>query len=270
ERRGPRGGGGRGTAQPGEGRGADEEGGGDVREVAAGVVEALGDGVLGVVRGRGGRVGGGRTDGEGEGSGDGMAVGGYHPPGHRVGAVLEAAGQNGAGGVGGSVRVLRLAQVDAAVVGAVDTEGVVEQTDGLGEGQGDVPRGGLDDAVVLGVAVPEGGVGACGGGAAEEEQDQHGAQQHQPLKSPGSAAGCGPSRSAIARRLAPPSLHVVPASRPSGYGLRTDGGAVLLTGARGGAAGACRGGGDPRPGDGQVTDGPEPAPGAAASGPEAG
>jgi len=76
----------------------------------------------------------------------------------------------------------------AVAAGVEDAEGVVAQADGLGEGQGDVTGGGLEDGAVLGVGGPEGRVGRRRSRTAEEEQDQHGAQQHQPLKSPPSPA----------------------------------------------------------------------------------
>ncbi|GAA2391959.1 hypothetical protein GCM10010255_21740 [Streptomyces coeruleofuscus] len=61
--------------------------------------------------------------------------------------------------------------------------------------------GTLDDGSVVGVGAAEGGVGGSGG-CAEEEQDQHGAEQHQGLTSPGvSASDIG--------LLVPPFVHVV-------------------------------------------------------------
>lgn len=81
--------------------------------------------------------------------------------------------------------MLGLAGAHAPAVGVEETEGVVEQGDGLGEGQGDLSGRGVEDAAVPGVGVTESGVRGRGARPAdEEEEDQHGAQQRQPLNSP--------------------------------------------------------------------------------------
>ncbi len=189
------------TADRHESRRADEQGNSEVGQIAGDVVEALGRRILGgtgVHAGRGERR---LADGEREGAGDGVTVGRHHPPGDRVGPLGQLRGQRHAGRFTAVPRVRRLARAQAAPLGVQDAEGVVEQTDRLREGQGEVAGGRLEDGSVLGIGGTEGRVSGCRSRAAEEEQDQQGDQQHQPLKSPscvGSAGSARPSSSVIA------------------------------------------------------------------------
>ncbi|CAM5692584.1 hypothetical protein STENM36S_02716 [Streptomyces tendae] len=199
------------AAEDDEGGGADEQGGGEVGEVAGELVEGRGQRVLGGA----GVHGCGRlrrlADGEGEGARDRVAVGGHHPPGHGVRALPQLARQRDPGRVGTSVRVPGRPGADAVTARVQDAEGVVAQADGLAEGQGDVTGGPLEDGSVPGVGGAERGVGGRRSRAAEEEQSQHGAQQHQPPDSPAGPGGpAGPGSPALAAGLAGLGVPAVP------------------------------------------------------------